>query len=301
MYGRMGDIMKDKKPVLTRRDFIRGTIGVTIGTSILGSTWPQAEAKAIRTSLVTIVRDKNAMDSSKNVDTTILKKMLEQTLINFTGRSNTRDAWLSLVNPDDVIGLVPTPHLNPTHDEVVESVKSSLVNAGIPKERIKLAQGGPDKPKACTALITLPALKAHWLTGIGTVLKDYIMYSGNPSRYHESDSSKLGEIWNLPFVKEKTRLVLVDSLYPLCDKGPQPDPRYKWAYNGLIAGTDPVAVETVCLKILTEKRKAIRGEPWPLAPPPICVEAADKVYGLGTSRMEEIRIEHFGWEEDILI
>ena len=55
---------------------------------------------------------------------------------------------------------------------------------------------------------------------------------------------------------------------------------------GLIAGTDPVAVETICLKIIAEKRKAIRGEPWPLSPPPICVEAADKVYGLGTSRME---------------
>ncbi len=72
-------------------------------------------------------------------------------------------------------------------------------------------------------------------------------------------------------------------------------------HNGLIAGTDPVAVETVCLKILTEKRHALRGEPWPISPPPICVEAADKVYGLGTSKMEEIKIAHFGWEEDLLL
>jgi len=293
--------MKGEKNVLTRRDFVRGTIAATIGTSILGYTWAEGKEKASRSSLVTIVRDKNAMDSSKNVDTTILNRMLEQTLIKFTGQKNTKDAWLSLVKPDDVIGLVPTPHLNPTHDEVVDAVKSSLVNAGIPKERITLAQGGPHKPKDCTALIALPALKAHWLTGIGTVLKIYILYSGHPSRYHESNSSKLGEIWNLPFVKGKTRLVLVDSLYPLCDKGPQPDPRYKWAYNGLIAGTDPVAVETVCLRIIEGKRRALRGEPWPLSPPPICVEAADKVYGLGTSRMEEIKIEHFGWEQDILI
>jgi hypothetical protein len=55
----------------------------------------------------------------------------------------------------------------------------------------------------------------------------------------------------LRVVKGKTKLVLVDSLYPLCDKGPQPDPRYQWPYNGLIAGTDPVAVETVCLNIIT--------------------------------------------------
>jgi len=89
--------------------------------------------------------------------------------------------------------------------------------------------------------------------------------------------------------------------YPLYDKGPQPDPRYQWAYNGLVAGTDPVAVETVCLKIITEKRKTIRGEPWPLSPPPICVETADKIYGLGTSKLEEIKIEHYGWKKELLL
>jgi len=293
--------MKDNKHVLTRRDFLRGTIGATVGTSILIFPWPKGKAQALNSTIVTIVRDQNAMDSSKNVDNTILEKMLEQTLIKVTGQKNSKEAWLSLVKPGDNIGLVPTPHLNPTHDELVDAVKRSLMDVGIPEGRIKLAQGGPSRPKECDALIALPALKAHWLTGIGTVLKNYIMYSGSPSSYHHSDSTKLGEIWNLPFVKGKTKLVLVDSLYPLCDKGPQPDPRYQWPYNGLIAGTDPVAVETVCLKIITEKRKAIRGEPWPLSPPPICVEAADKVYGLGTSRMDAIKIEHYGWEKDLLL
>jgi len=251
--------------------------------------------------IVTVVRDKNAMDSSKNVDSTVLGKMLEQTLIKVTGQENSKDAWLSLVKPNDVIGLVPTDHLYPTHDEVVDIVKRSLVDAGIPKNKIRLAQGGPRNPKICDSLIAIPSLKAHWLTGIGTVLKLYIMYSGSPSSYHKSNSSKLGEIWNLPFVRGKTKLVLVDSLIPLCNKGPQPDPRYQWPYSGLIAGTDPVAVETVCLNIINEKRKAIRGKPWPLSPPPICVEAADKVYGLGTSRMQAIKIEHYGWEQDLLL
>jgi hypothetical protein len=293
--------MKDENHVLTRRDFVRGTVAATVGASIFGPKWVEGSEKTPRSSLVTIVRDKNAMDASKNVDTKVLNAMLEQTLIGFTGEKNSKDAWLSLVKPTDVVGLVPTDHLNPTHDELVEGVKRSLVDAGIPGKSIKLAQGGPYKARACTALIALPGLKAHWLTGIGTVLKVYIMYSGSPSRYHKSDSAKLGEIWNLPFVKGKTRLVLVDALHPLCDKGPQSDPRYKWPYHGLIAGTDPVAVETVCLKIITEKRKAIRGEPWPLSPPPICVEAADRVYGLGTSRMDEIKIEHHGWDKDLLV
>lgn len=294
--------MHNTQKGLTRRDFIRGTVGAALGASILGANWVSGSEAAVRSSLVTVVRDKEVMDAaSLKVDGGALKTMLDQTLIQFTGQKTPQEAWLSLVKPNDIIGLVPTEHLNPTHDEVVDAVKSSLVDVGIPKENIIMAQGGLAKPKACTALIALPALKAHWLTGIGTVFKIYILYSGRPSNYHEENSAKLGEIWNLPEVKGKTKLVLVDALYPLCDKGPQPDPRYKWGYNGLIAGTDPVAVETVCLRIITEKRQALRGEPWPLSPPPLCVEAADKVYGLGTSNMAEIQIEHVGWEQDLLL
>jgi len=293
--------MTKKKRALTRRDFIRGTIGATFGTSLVGLNWSKAKGAAARSSLVTIVRDENAMDSNNKVNTDVLQRMLEQTLIKFTGEKNVKDAWLSLVKPSDKIGLVPTPHLNPTHDEVTDAVKSSLINSGIPEGNITNAQGRPEKPEACTALIGLPGLKAHWLTGIGTVLKLYILYSGSPRSYHEQNNAKLGEIWNLPFVKDKTKLVLVDALHPLCDKGPQPDPRYKWAYNGLIAGTDPVALDTVCLKIIMNKREEMRGEPWPISPPPLCIEAADKEYGLGTSRMENIKVETYGWKEGLLL
>ena len=293
--------MPNKHKLITRRDFIRGTIGATFATSMLGVKWAMGDEKAVRSSIVTVVRDKNVMGADFAVDLKAYQKMLDQTMIKITGEKNVKDAWLSIIKPEDTIGLVSTGHLNPTHDKLVYAVKTALMDIGVPNKKIKMAQGSSRKIRACTALISLPALKAHWLTGIGTVLKNYIMYSGSPSSYHNENSAKLGEIWNLPHVKGKTKLVLVDALYPLCDKGPQPDPRYKWAYNGLIAGTDPVAVETVCLKIITEKRKALRGEPWPLSPPPICVEAADKVYGLGTSRMEEIKIENYGWEHELLL
>jgi hypothetical protein len=293
--------MPEKGTPVTRRDFLKGTLGTALGASIAGTKFLTAGRMQAGSSLVTIVRDKDAMDANKNVNVDVLKSLLDQTLIKFTGKTTAKDAWLSLVTPDDALGLVPTPHLNPTHQELVSAVKASLIEAGIPGGKIVEAQGGPEKPKACTALIGLPALKAHWLTGIGTVMKLYIMYSGAARNYHDQNNAKLGEIWNYPFVKGKTRLVLVDALHPLCDKGPQVDPRYKWVYNGLIAGTDPVAVETVCLRIIQEKRKALRGEKWPLSPPPLCVEAADKVYGLGTSDWDNIKVEHFGWAEDLLL
>jgi len=293
--------MENKQSILTRRDFIRGTVGATLGASILGIPWSNGFGDSPRSSLVTLARDQKAMSDDMVVDQDVLKKMLDQAVIQFTGEKKIKDAWLAIVKSKDTIGLVSTSHLNPTHQELVDAVQTALIDVGIPREQILMAQGGPDKVKACTVLISLPALKAHWLTGIGTVLKNYIQYSGNPRNYHQENSAKLGEIWNLPFVKGKTKLVLVDALHPLCDKGPQVDPRYKWAYNGLIVGSDPVAVETVCLKIITEKRRALRGEPWPLSPPPLCVEAADKIYKLGTSKMEEIKLKNFGWTQDLLL
>ena len=147
----------------------------------------------------------------------------------------------------------------------------------------------------------MPALKAHWLTGLGTAMKLYIMYSNQPSRYHDAQNANLAETWLLPDVKGKTKLVLVDALRPLCDKGPQPDPRYMWDYKGLIASADPVAVDAVGLRILMAKRKALRGEDWPLSPPPLCVQMADEKFGLGTSRMSEIDLVRAGWNQDELI
>jgi hypothetical protein len=175
------------------------------------------------------------MDAGFKLDSKVLQTMLCQAVLRVTGRNKIQKAWADLVKPDDIVGLVPTPHLNPTHPELVDVVKVSLMKElGIPDKNIIMAQGARRRPEKCTALISMPALKGHWLTGIGTAIKNYIIYSGRPSSYHEEKSAKLGEIW-------------------------------------------------------------------PISPPPICVEAADKVYGLGASKMEEIKIVHFGWEEDLLL
>ncbi len=293
--------MDEKRSVVTRRDFVRGTAGAAIGVSLFGVGWAEQAARAPRSATVVIVRDAKALSAAHDVDTGVLRAMLSETVMRVTRKPSGHDAWRSLFTPDDTVGLVATDHLNPTHPELVAAVREALVDAGVPAARITLAKGGPAKPAACTALVSLPALKAHWLTGLGTVLKNYIQFSGHASRYHDENNDKLGEIWLLPQVKGKTRLVLVDALRPLCDKGPQPDPRYLWDYKGLIAGTDPVAVEAVGLAIITAKREALRGEPWPISPPPLCVAMADKRYGLGTSRLEEITIERAGWREAALV
>jgi len=293
--------MSERRRVVTRRDFVRGTAGAAVGASLFGLGTRDVLGREPRSASVALVRDLRVLNDSHEVNAAVLREMISNTVMRVTGAASARDGWRTLVKPGDVVGLVPTSHLNPTHDEIVASVRAALQDAGVSADRIRIAQGGPEKAEACSALISLPALKAHWLTGIGTVLKNYITFSGHPSNYHDENNDRLGEIWLFPHVKGKTRLVLVDALRPLCDKGPQPDPRYMWDYKGLIAGTDPVAVEAVSLKILTAKREALRGEPWPLSPPPLCVAMADRRYGLGTCHLEEITIDRVGWAEAALV
>jgi hypothetical protein len=279
----------------TRRDFMSGTVGAVTLAAL-----PQAKRPA-KSARVVIVRDAQALDAAHLVNVAVLDRMLADTVMRVTGRKTAKDAWLSLVKPTDTVGLVPTPHLNPTHTELTEAVRKALVAAGVPAGRIVEAQGGIEKPRACTALIALPALKAHWLTGLGAAMKLYIMYSGDPRKYHDANNASLGETWLLPDVKGKTKLVLLDALRPLCDKGPQPDPRFMWDYKGLMASTDPVAIDAVGLEIVMAKRKALRGEAWPITPPPLCVAAADERYNLGTSRLSEITVAKAGWAEEMLI
>ena len=293
---------------ITRRDFVRGTVGAVVGAAALGrgaadaaATQAQAAPRQGRSARVVLVRDERVLNDAHDVDAAVLDRMLADTVMRMTGEKTPKAAWMALFKPSDTVGLVPTPHLNPTHPELVEAVRRALVSAGIPAAQIREAQGGIERPRACTALIAMPALKAHWLTGLGTAMKIYIMYSGRPSSYHDANNANLAETWLLPDVKGKTKLVLVDALRPLCDKGPQPDPRYLWDYRGLIASADPVAADAIGLQIVLAKRRALRGEEWPLSPPPLCVSVADEKFGLGTSRLSEITLERAGWTRDMLI
>lgn len=283
--------MKDK---ITRRDFMKGAAGAAAMAVASGADAAEPG------SVVAVARAADALDAELKVNRKVAEGLVTQAVASATGTKGDA-AWSKLFKASDVIGIMTTKHLNATHLELADIVATKLKAAGVPEASILYPQRSIDEVKRCTALIALPALKAHWLTGLGTVLKLYITLSGNPSAYHNENSTKLGEIWNLEFVKGKTRLVLIDALRPLCDKGPQPDPRYMWNYGGIIASTDPVAAEAVALKIIQAKRDEIKGEPWPLSPPALCLEAADKQYKLGTSNLAKVKIVKLGTKEGALV
>ena len=76
---------------------------------------------------------------------------------------------------------------------------------------------------------------------------------------------------------------------------------YTWRYNGLIVGTDPVAVDSTGLSILNARRREYFGEERPIKPPPHHIVFAETRHKLGVSDPSKIDLVKLGWKEGILI
>ena len=66
-------------------------------------------------------------------------------------------------------------------------------------------------------------------------------------------AERIALINTAPDIKNKTRLIVGDAMFGACTRGPIGDPEF--VYNGLILGTDPVAIDHQARLILEEERK----------------------------------------------
>lgn len=290
---------------LTRRDFLRGTAAGALGAS-LGLTAPAVafaaepgQAKAT----VVLIRDEAAIGDDGKPNAKVVATMLDQAVCRLAGKDDPAAAWKTYIRPDDTVGIKVTVYMISTSKEVTEAVRAGARKAGVAPQRILVGDRGesPGKSKPVTALINAPSLKAHHMSGIGCAIKNYIVYHPDPGSLHPHSCADLGAAWQVPAAKGKTRLIVVDALRPMFDKGPQVTPKYLWPYRGLVVGTDPVAVDAVCLRIIQAKRDAHKGESWPLTPPPRSIAAADTKYRLGTSDPAKIQLVKLGWDRDALV
>ena len=305
--------MKKRKTagICTRRDFIKGAALGTLGMALYGKGRTEAAggtggaalfAAENPQSIVVLIRNEKAVGAADKVDAAVVQEMIDAALKEFSGEASTARAWAKYVRGDDTVGVKFSRcdwmrvH---TDQAVIDAVVKRVGEAGVAKERIFAQDGGLPFAK-CTALINVPPVKVHTLTGLAVAMKNYINFSPAPSKYH-APSTNLGEIFLLPEVKGKTRLIIVDLLRPYFGPGPQVNPLHRWNYHGIMAATDPVAVESVCLSICQAKRNLFKGEPWPITPPPDFIAAADKTFKLGTSDPAKIKLIKLGWDKDILV
>jgi len=306
---------------LTRRQFlIRGT-SAALGAAVGAKDLSASEKKATEKSRVVLVRSEDALDAGMRPSSEVAQKMLDAAMMSFSGEASPKAAWSKYIKPSDIVGVKMNVMMNATHPEVVRAIVGRLLGIGLAEQniivwdrdsagigmegiQIRNRRFGYD-PKThvskiiterCTALINVPGVKAHWLAGIAVALKNWVGAIGglNPSdkdvtyTFHDDSCAECCKFNAMPVIREKCRLVIVDALRPLCDGGPQVNPRYLWAYKGLLVSTDPVAVDAICERIIQEQRDKL--SLGPIRPPVKHVRLADKKYHLGNSDRDRIEL-----------
>ena len=290
---------------ITRRDFIRGTAGAALATAL--GVGAASEARAEKTSKVVLIRDARALNEKGEIQAEKIQEMLDEAVMALLEEKDPVQAWRRLIKASDVVGIKSNSWGRlPTPPELEDAIKRRTLDVGVPEKNIAIDDRGVLRNplfKNSTALINVRPLRTHHWSGVGTCLKNYIMFVPDPSSYHDGGCSSLGKIWTYPLVKGKTRLNILSALTPqFYGRGANFfDRRYVWAYKGLIVGTDPVAVDAIGAHLLQAKRTAHFGDDRPLDVPPVHIEAAEKKYGLGVSDLNRIRLVKLGWTEEILI
>jgi uncharacterized protein (DUF362 family) len=134
-------------------------------------------------------------------------------------------------------------------------------------------------------------IKDHGLAGISGALKSYYGAIHNPNKYHADHCDPwVADVNMLPAIRKASRLVISDGLYAQCHGGPGFKERWAWNFDGLLVGTDPVAVDRVHMSIIDSRRAELglktleedgRAPRW-------LERAADPEHRLGVFNLQEI-------------
>lgn len=264
-------------------------------------------AQSVKKSRVVLVRNEDVLDRLSRPRIDIVRKMLDEAVTTLVGETRPVDAWKRIIKPDDIVGIKSNEwRYLPTPQQLEAVVRERVMDAGVSKRHIAIDDRGVLENRgflSATALINVRPLRTHHWAGVGSLIKNYIMFVEEPSAYHPDSCADLASIWKLPLVRGKTRLNILVLFTPLFHGiGPHHfNPKYIWKYRGLLAGFDPVAVDTVGVQILMAKRKQYFGEERPLNPPPKHIVLADTRHKLGTADPQKIDLIRTGWQEDMLI
>jgi uncharacterized protein (DUF362 family) len=152
--------------------------------------------------------------------------------------------------------------------------------------------------RMCDAVINLPVLKDHGIAGVTIALKNFFGAIHNPNKYHlHVGDPYIPDVYTLPSIKNKVRLTICDAITAQYDGGPSFMPHWTWPFNGLIAGSDPVAIDYIGWQIIEQKRAAIGKKSLKEVgrEPTYIATAADARHQLGTNdpdKIELIRIDN---------
>jgi hypothetical protein len=178
-----------------------------------------------------------------------------------------------------------------THVPLVDAVVASLQDAGLPAEQIfiydhlsvfqdagyRVNKDGPgvrcleetdfggkwkvatnmvdlsSTLESCDALINMPVLKSHMISGLTFAMKNHYGSVKFPSLLHYPIDQSIAELNALPPIKDRTRLVIGDILEAnLQYSGGWPYWKPDWKGDSILMSFDPVAHDTLGMQILEQ-------------------------------------------------
>ncbi len=298
--------MAGKKTGLSRRDFMKGVGGALLGMAA-GLPRPAiGKVAQAGNSRVVLIRNEDVVRGLNDYDAELIQAMLDDALVALFGLETPSDCWAQMIRPDDVVGIKTNVwRYLPTPPELEGAIRRGVLGAGVSEENVAMSDRGVlrnDVFRRSTALINTRPMRTHAWSGVGSLIKNYIMFD-HPPDYHDDACASLAKLWDLPITRGKTRLNVLVMLTPQFHNiGPHHfDPVYTWPYGGLIVSSDPVAADAVGLRIIQQKRRLVFGGHRPLQPTAHHIALADTEYGLGNAAMEKIELVRLGWQDDSLI
>jgi len=294
-----------KSKVITRRDFLRGTVYTALATSL--GPYIGKEGIAEEKVKVALIRDKRVIDKQGRINQKVLQEMLDKGVSQLLGEEKPIQAWRKLIEPTDIVGIKSNEWAPlPTPKELEAAIQQRVLDVGVPEENISIDDRGILDNRvfqSSTALINVRPLRTHFWSGVGGCIKNYVMFTRTPWLYHGDSCSPLASIWNKSLVKGKTRLNILSLIQTqFWSRGAHHfDRRYISEYKGLLIGKDPVALDAVGNRLLQIQRVKHFGEDRPLDTQPIHIFVADQKYKLGVSDLRRIEIIKLGWMEGVLI
>ncbi len=304
------------RKTITRRTLLkRGALASIGGVLYLSRSGQTAKALSSASpgtvtgekSRVVLIRDKELLQSFNKPFPGKIQSMLDQAIMALTDEKDHLTAWKKLIKPDDIVGIKSNVwSYLPTPTELEQAIKQRVMDTGVQEKNIGIKDRGLTRDpifQNSTALINTRPLRTHAWSGVGSLLKNYITFIPNPSSLHGDSCADLATLWRLPVVEGKTRLNILVMLNPLFHGVGRHhfNKEFTWEYKGLLVGFDPVAVDSIGVRILQAKRKEHFGEERPLNPPAKHVFLADTRHKLGVADPDKIELIKLGWTENCLI
>lgn len=305
-----------KRKIFTRRDFLRvAAVSPMAGAfaayrkqldrqDVGKQPASQDVAEKVR---VVLIRDENALAGFKQPNEAVVQQMLDEAVTSLFDVNDTVQAWKKIVGPDDIVGIKSNVwRYLPTTSEVEGILKKRILETGVSEENFGIDDRGVRQDplfQRATAIVNVRPARTHDWSGIGGCIKNPIMFSSSPPKYHPDACADLATLWDHHNLRDRVKLNILLMLTPqFHSTGPHSySDKYVWDYKGLLVSQDPVAVDSVGLRIILAKRLEYFGENSPFQTPAKHIELAETRHHLGVADPDKIDLIRLGWTDGILI